>query len=98
MWLEGVHDLLVQIVTIILRYFAISITTLAPRCAPIGPATISNVPALTAQFSQYATWFARSKFNIYTLVPPLFEVAVRVRASGELYGAAEEFGHSPEIG
>ncbi|KAN0109644.1 hypothetical protein V8E52_009081, partial [Russula decolorans] len=64
----------------------------------LAPPQCPNVPALTAQFSQYATSFARSGFNIRTLIPPLFEVAVRVRASGELCGAAEEFGRTPEIG
>jgi hypothetical protein len=59
-----------------------------------------NVPALTAQLShwQYATSFARPGFNFRMPIPPLFEDAVRVRASGELFRAAEEFGRTPEIG
>ena len=57
-----------------------------------------DVPALTARLSQYATSFARPGFNIRMLIPSLFEDAVRVRASGELCRAAEEFGCTPEIG
>jgi hypothetical protein len=67
----------------------------ALRCAP---PQFPNIPTLTAQLSQYATSHVRSGFNIRTLIPPLFEDAVRVRASGELCWAAKEFGRAPEIG
>ena len=53
---------------------------------------------LTAQFSQCATLFARPGFNFRTLILPLFEDAMRLRASGELCRAAEEFRCTPDIG
>jgi hypothetical protein len=68
------------------------------RCAPLALPQFPNGPALTAQLSQYATSFARPRFDFRTLIPALFEEAVRVRASGELCRAAEAFGRTPEIG
>jgi hypothetical protein len=50
------------------------------------------------QLSQYTTSLARPGFSFCTLIPPLFEDAVRVRTSGGLCRAAEEFGGTPEIG
>jgi hypothetical protein len=64
----------------------------------LAPPQFPNIPTLTAQLSQYATSHVRSGFNIRMLIPPLFEDAVHVRASGELCRAAEEFGRTQEIG
>ncbi|KAH9991099.1 Dor1-like family-domain-containing protein [Russula vinacea] len=53
-----------------------------------------DAPALTALLSQLtycATSFARLGFDFRTLLPPLFEDAVRARVSGEFSRAVEEF-------
>ena len=60
-----------------------------------------DAPALTALLSQLtycATSFARLGFDFRTLLPPLFEDAVRARVSGEFSRAAEEFARTPETG
>jgi hypothetical protein len=60
-----------------------------------------DAPALTALLSQLtycATSFARLGFDFRTLLPPLFEDAVRARVSGEFSRAVEEFARTPETG
>ncbi|KAN0109625.1 Dor1 domain containing protein [Russula decolorans] len=60
-----------------------------------------DAPALTALLSQLtycATSFARLGFDFRTLLPPLFEDAVRSRVSGEFSRAVEEFARTPETG
>src|SRR6266436_2189829 len=60
-----------------------------------------DAPALTALLSQLtycATSFARLGFDFRTLLPPLFEDAVRTRISGEFSKAVEEFARTPETG
>ncbi|KAI9509139.1 Dor1-domain-containing protein [Russula earlei] len=60
-----------------------------------------DAPALTALLTQLtycATSFARLGFDFRSLLPPLFEDAVRARVSGEFSRAAEEFGRTPETG
>jgi hypothetical protein len=60
-----------------------------------------DAPALTALLSQLtycATSFARLGFDFRTLLPPLFEDAVRARVSGEFSRAVEEFTRTPETG
>ena len=60
-----------------------------------------DAPALTALLSQLtycATSFARLGLDFRTLLPPLFEDAVRARASGEFSRVVEEFTRTPETG
>ena len=60
---------------------------------------LPDAPALTALLTQLtycATSFARLGFDFRTLLPPLFEDAVRTRVSGEFSKAAEEFARTPE--
>jgi len=62
---------------------------------------LPDAPALTALLTQLtycATSFARLGFDFRTLLPPLFEDAVRTRVSGEFSKAAEEFARTPETG
>ncbi|KAH9956990.1 hypothetical protein BC827DRAFT_725303 [Russula dissimulans] len=64
---------------------------------------LPDTPALTALLTQLtycATSFARLGFDFRTLLPPLFEDAVRTRTrvSGEFVRAAEEFGCTPPTG
>lgn len=62
---------------------------------------LPDAPALTAVLTQLtycATSFARIGFDFRTLLPPLFEDAVRARVSGEFYKAVEEFARTPETG
>ena len=60
---------------------------------------LPDAPALTALLTQLtycATSFARLGFDFRTLLPPLFEDAVRARVSGEFSKAADEFARTPE--
>ncbi|KAI0262642.1 Dor1-like family-domain-containing protein [Russula aff. rugulosa BPL654] len=60
-----------------------------------------DAPALTALLSQLtycATSFARLGFDFRTLLPPLFEDAVRARVSSEFSKAVEVFARTPETG
>jgi len=62
---------------------------------------LPDAPALTALLTQLtycATSFARLGFDFRTLLPPLFEDAVRARVSSEFARAAEEFGGTPQTG
>ena len=62
---------------------------------------LPDAPALTALLTQLtycATSFARLGFDFRTLLPPLFEDAVRTRVSGEFSKAVEEFARTPETG
>jgi len=62
---------------------------------------LPDAPALTALLTQLtycATSFARLGFDFRTLLPPLFEDAVRARVSGEFSKAADEFARSPGAG
>ncbi|KAH9973379.1 Dor1-like family-domain-containing protein [Russula compacta] len=62
---------------------------------------LPDAPALTALLTQLtycATSFARVGFDFRTLLPPLFEDAVRARVSGEFSKAAEVFARTPETG
>ena len=59
---------------------------------------LSDAPALTALLTQLtycSTSFARLGLDFRTLLPPLFEDAVRARVSGEFSKAASEFGKTP---
>ena len=59
---------------------------------------LSDAPALTALLTQLtycSTSFARLGLDFRTLLPPLFEDAVRARVSGEFSKAALEFGKTP---
>jgi conserved oligomeric Golgi complex subunit 8 len=60
---------------------------------------LPDAPALTALLTQLtycATSFAWLGLDFRTLLPPLFEDAVRARVSGEFSRAAEEFARTPE--
>lgn len=60
-----------------------------------------DAPSLTALLSQLtycATSFARLGFDFRTLLPSLFEDAVRARVSSEFSRAVEEFARTPETG
>jgi conserved oligomeric Golgi complex subunit 8 len=60
-----------------------------------------DAPALTGLLSQLtycATSFARLGFDFRTLLPPLFEDAVRARVSSEFSRAVDEFARTPETG
>ncbi|KAH9971002.1 Dor1-like family-domain-containing protein [Lactifluus volemus] len=62
---------------------------------------LPDAPALTALLTQLtycATSFARLGFDFRTLLPPLFENAVRARVSGEFSRAVDEFARTPETG
>jgi len=64
-------------------------------------ARLPDAPALTALLTQLtycATSFARLGFDFRTLLPPLFEDAVRTRVCGEFSKAAEEFSRTPATG
>ncbi|KAF8485828.1 hypothetical protein DFH94DRAFT_708345 [Russula ochroleuca] len=54
--------------------------------------------ALLSQLTYYATSFARPGFDFRMLLPPLFEDAVRARASGDFSGAEDEYARTPEKG
>ena len=81
-----------------------SLHSLLPACAtqlfscsldtPIRPATTSE----RTRADDAIRHLARPGFNHRTLIPPLFEDVVRIRASGELYSAAKELERTPEIG
>ena len=62
---------------------------------------LPDAPALTALLTQLtycATSFARLGFDFRTLLPPLFEDAVRARVSGEFSKAADEFARTSGAG
>ena len=62
---------------------------------------LPDAPALTALLTQLtycATSFARLGFDFRTLLPPLFEDAVRTRVPGELSKAVEEFARTTDTG
>ena len=54
--------------------------------------------ALLTQLTYCATSFARLGFDFRTLLPPLFEDAVRTRVPGELSKAVEEFARTTDTG
>ncbi|KAI0290617.1 Dor1-like family-domain-containing protein [Russula brevipes] len=62
---------------------------------------LPDTPALTALLTQLtycATSFARLGLDFRTLLPPLFEDAVRARVCGEFARAAEVFARTPRTG
>jgi hypothetical protein len=91
--LHTLHSLLPACTTQLLSRLLDALRSALPR--------FPDAPALTALLSQLtycATSFARLGFDFRTLLPPLFEDAVRTRVSGEFSRAVEEFARTPETG
>jgi hypothetical protein len=110
-WREGVHDLLTQIVAIFLerlQIFPQNIYRYTLSCLHLhncfhAYSMRSGWPCSQPPRADGAALAIRHlvrsvRVQFRTLIPPLFEDAVRVRASGELCRAAAEFGRTPEIG
>ncbi len=100
------HDLITQYVAIFLdRPPADLLEEDLHSLRPLLPACTTQLlsrllDALCSALPRFpdAASFARLRFDFRTLLPPLFEDAVRARVSGEFSRAVEEFARTPETG
>ncbi|KAI0290613.1 hypothetical protein BC826DRAFT_1026332 [Russula brevipes] len=80
-----------------------TLRSLLPACTTHLPSRLLDalraaLTALLTQLAYCAMSFARLGLDFRTLLPPLFEDAVRARVCGEFARAAEEFARTPETG